>query len=261
MEFDLIKSTFFTFTLVLPRMLAAFAVMPFMGKKVMGGALVRNGVVASLGLLAYPIVDGQISNIELSATAVVLIILKEVFIGVVIGYLVTIPFWAIEAAGFFIDNQRGSTMASSLNPLSGSQASPMGILLVQAITTVFFVTGLFTLFLGALYASYVSWPVAEFIPNWLNTNASLFFLNQLDLLVQLAFVYSAPAIIAMFLSEFGLGLISRFSPQLNVFFLAMPIKSAVAIAVLLLYLSSVIGLFGDYMQTMPEIISSLSGVF
>ena len=261
MEFELIKSTFFTFTLVLPRMLAAFAVMPFMGKKVMGGTLIRNGVVASVALLAYPIVDGQVSGVELSVTAVILIILKEVFIGVVIGYVVTIPFWAIEAAGFFIDNQRGSTMASSLNPLSGSQASPIGILLVQAITTVFFVTGIFTLFLGALYSSYISWPVSLFMPNWLNASAPLFFLNQLDLLVQLAVIFSAPAIIAMFLSEFGLGLISRFSPQLNVFFLSMPIKSAVAIAVLLLYLSTIIGLFGEHMRAIPELISSLSGVF
>ncbi len=43
--------------------------------------------------------------------------------------------WGMEAAGFFIDNQRGSTMASSLNPATGNQTSPVGILLGQAYTT------------------------------------------------------------------------------------------------------------------------------
>ncbi|MFT7108646.1 MAG: type III secretion protein T [Psychrobacter glaciei] len=261
MEFELLKATFFTYTLLLPRMLAAFAVLPFMGKSVMGGAIIRNGVVASLALMVFPVMDHQLDGIKLEVANVMLIILKEVFIGVVIGYLATIPFWAIEAAGFFIDNQRGSTMASSLNPLSGSQASPIGILLVQAVTTVFFVSGIFLLFLSALYASYVTWPVTSFYPDWLNSDAPLFFIKQMDILITLTVIFSAPAIIAMFLSEFGLGLISRFSPQLNVFFLAMPIKSAVAIAVLMIYLTTLIGLFGDYLRDLPNLFHSLESIF
>jgi type III secretion protein T len=261
MEFELLKATFFTYTLLLPRMLAAFAVLPFMGKSVMGGAIIRNGVVASLALMVFPVMDHQLDGIKLEVANVMLIILKEVFIGVVIGYLATIPFWAIEAAGFFIDNQRGSTMASSLNPLSGSQASPIGILLVQAVTTVFFVSGIFLLFLSALYASYVTWPVTSFYPDWLNSDAPLFFIKQMDILITLTVIFSAPAIIAMFLSEFGLGLISRFSPQLNVFFLAMPIKSAVAIAVLMIYLTTLIGLFGDHLRDLPNLFHSLESIF
>jgi len=261
MEFELLKATFFTYTLLLPRMLATFAVLPFMGKSVMGGALIRNGVVASLALMVFPVIDHQLEGVKLDVTSVMLIILKEVFIGVVIGYLATIPFWAIEAAGFFIDNQRGSTMASSLNPLSGSQASPIGILLVQAVTTVFFVSGMFMLFLSALYSSYVTWPVTSYVPDWLNSDAPLFFIKQLDILINLTFIFAAPAIISMFLSEFGLGLISRFSPQLNVFFLAMPIKSAVAIAVLMIYLTVLIGLFGEHLKNLPNIFASLDGIF
>ena len=46
----------------------------------------------------------------------------------------------------------------------------------------------------------------------------------------------------MFMVEFGLGLVGRFAPQLNVFFLAMPIKSGVAIFMLIL----LIGLIFEY---------------
>ncbi|NMR95533.1 EscT/YscT/HrcT family type III secretion system export apparatus protein, partial [Vibrio parahaemolyticus] len=45
-----------------------------------------------------------------------------------------------------------------------------------------------------------------------------------------------PLGLAMFLAEFRLALISRFAPQLNVFFLAMPIKSAIASVLLIVYL-------------------------
>jgi type III secretion protein T len=58
----------------------------------------------------------------------------------------------------------------------------------------------------------------------------------------------------MFLAEFGLALISRFAPQLNVFILSMPIKSAVAIAILMVYLPIVITYFSDYLRNMDNII-------
>ena len=64
---------------------------------------------------------------------------------------------------------------------------------------------------------------------------AVFFLNAADLFMRLTVLLAAPVIIALFVSDFGLGLVNRFSPQLNVFFLSMPIKSAVAMFVLLLY--------------------------
>jgi len=57
-------------------------------------------------------------------------------------------------------------------------------------------------------------------------------------------VLSAPLIVAMFLAEFALALVSRFAPQLQVFFLAMPIKSALAVLLLIFYGPI---LFGDIM--------------
>ena len=40
----------------------------------------------------------------------------------------------------------------------------------------------------------------------------------------------------MFLATLGLGLVNRTAPQLNVFFLSMPVKSALGIALLVIYL-------------------------
>jgi len=54
-------------------------------------------------------------------------------------------------------------------------------------------------------------------------------------------VLAGPAVIAMFLSEFGLALVGRFAPNLQVFFMAMPIKSAVGILVLVLSMGLILG--------------------
>ena len=55
----------------------------------------------------------------------------------------------------------------------------------------------------------------------------IFYLEMFDRLMRMVIVLSAPLIVAMFLAEFALALVSRFAPQLQVFFLAMPIKSGV----------------------------------
>jgi type III secretion protein T len=199
--------------------------------------------VLSLSLPFLPILHGAVVAAQFSFFDYVAIILKEAFIGLLIGYSAALIFWAVEAIGSFIDNQRGASIASTLDPLSGSDSSPTGTLLFQTFLTFFFVSGGFLIFLGGLYNSYQIWPVLSLLPEIKPGSAELF-LHQLDRLMALAVILSAPAIIAMFLSEFGLALVSRFAPQLNVFFLAMPVKSGVALFVLILYL----GLLFNYLE-------------
>ena len=47
-------------------------------------------------------------------------------------------------------------------------------------------------------------------------------------------------IILMFLATLGLGLVNRTAPQLNVFFLSMPVKSALGVAMLIIYVPFVL---------------------
>ena len=61
-------------------------------------------------------------------------------------------------------------------------------------------------------------------------------LGAVDGMLRVTVVISAPVIIVMFLATLGLGLVNRTAPQLNVFFLSMPVKSALGIAMLAVYL-------------------------
>ena len=161
--------------------------------------------------------------------------LKEVLLGLLIGFVATIPFWAMEATGFIIDNQRGAALASTLNPSLGSQTSPTGLLLTQTLITLFFSGGAFLALVGSLFRSYASWPVSSFFPQF-GSQWVAFFYAQFSQMLMLCALFAAPLLIAMFLAEFGLALVSRFAPSLNVFILAMPIKSLVASLLLVLYL-------------------------
>ena len=253
MDIEQVAQTLYIFSLASARMMALFMMMPFLSKHSLGSAMIRNGVVASFSLITYPLVDYSLGQQTLGGWYTLLIIAKEVGIGLALGYVINIPFWAIESVGFFIDNQRGATMASALNPLSGSQTSPLGILLTQALVTLFFISGTFLFMLYSLYQSYRLWPVFEFFPVFA-INGPEFFLAQLDTLMRLTVLLGGPVVIVMFLSEFGLALVSRFAPQLNVFILAMPIKSAVGIALLGIYAGFIIHYFNDLLADMTGLL-------
>jgi type III secretion protein T len=230
-----LKTLLLTLALATPRIIAAFTVLPFLTRQVLPG-LARNAVALSLSLVFAPLLYKTVEAGGLTTVDYALIVLKETLIGFLMGYLVGLVFWGIEAVGALLDNQRGASIASTLNPLSGSESSPLSILLFQTFVAYFFAGGGFMLFLDGLYNSYLLWPITSLLPS-LNADAGLIFLNQLDRFMGMAVLLAAPAIVAMFLAEFGLAMVSRFAPQLQVFFLAMPIKSGVAMFVLILYMA------------------------
>ena len=69
----------------------------------------------------------------------------------------------------------------------------------------------------------------------LRGDAPAFALDTLDGMIRSTVIISAPVIIIMFLATIGLGFVNRTAPQLNVFFLSMPIKSALGVAMLVVY--------------------------
>ncbi|WP_197424887.1 type III secretion system export apparatus subunit SctT [Bordetella sp. N] len=215
------------------RIVAMCSFIPPFGRNALPGRL-RVTLTGVLGAFVLPLMLAQAPE-KFNMALLAVLLLKEVFVGICIGYVLAIPFWIFESIGTFIDNQRGAGIASIFNPELGSETTPLGTLLGRAYAVLFFTAGGFTMFLTVLYDSYLLWDPWRWSPE-LRLDALPLWLGQVDTLLRLTVLYSGPAIIVMLLAEMGLGLASRFTPQLQVFFLAMPIKSALGILMLALYL-------------------------
>ncbi len=232
-----IKDTLLIIALSMARMATIFQIAPFLGGAVLVGT-VRHSIILALMFILYPIVAPTVEVSEtISMVVFMLLIAKEVALGMVIGFFAGMIFWVAEAVGFFIDNQRGSSMAQSVDPLSGASSSPLGSFFFQTLTVLFYTTGGFLAFLLVLFQSYAAWPITSFMPNFANHAFALFVLQQADLFMRYTVILAAPVIVLCFLTDLGMGLINRFTPQLNVFFLAMPIKSGLAVFVIIVYFS------------------------
>ena len=223
-----------SYALAAARIGAAFMICPALTDSMISGTARRVAVLA-FATLVQPVVMAAMPPEGIGVFALAVLAFKEVFIGLLIGFFGAIPFWIAENVGNFIDNQRGATMGEVYSPLSGAQVSSTGIFMTQIVSVLFFVSGAIFLFLAVIYESFSLWPV--FSPALVfQSGAPSFMLSTLDSMMQSAFVIAAPAVILMFLCTIGLGFVNRTAPQLNVFFLSMPIKSALGIAILVVYL-------------------------
>jgi len=240
------------------RLGVAFMICPALSDSMVMGTA-RRVAVLSFSLLVTPTVLAAMPAGEISISALVPCALKETVIGVLIGFFASIPFWVAENIGNLIDNQRGATMGEVYSPLSGTQVSTTGIFFTQIVSTLFFVSGAVLLFLGAIYHSFVIWPVFADLPSFAN-DAPLQLLAALDGMLKTTVVISAPVVILMFLATIGLGFVNRTAPQLNVFFLSMPIKSALGIAMLVIYLPFILDMLmytkeGDVLRPVLELLN------
>ena len=223
------------FALTAIRIGVAMELLPAMSSSMITG-LARRAAALSFAALAVPMTLSQMPPYEaLTLPFLVPVVLKEVIVGLLIGFFAAVPFWIAENVGNFIDNQRGATMGEVYSPLSGAQVSTTGIFFTQIVSTVFYVSGAVLVFLGAVYTSWRFMPIFATGPDFASA-APTRMLGTLDSMIAATFVISAPVIILMFLATIGLGFVNRTAPQLNVFFLSMPIKSALGIAMLVIYL-------------------------
>lgn len=228
-----------TLAMTQPRILGLCMMLPLFNRSLLPG-LLRYGVAAALGLVLVPALAADYASWSGGIGPTLLIVAKEAFVGMTMGFIVALPFWIFEAAGFVIDNQRGASLGSTLNPGTGNESSPMGILFNQAFMVFFMISGGWFLLTTLIVNSFQVWSIWGWWPALSPSSAPLM-LDLLDTLMRMTLLYAAPAVVAMFLAEVGLALVSRFAPQLQVFFLAMPIKSALALLVLILYMKVLFG--------------------
>ena len=223
-----------------PRLLMIWQVSPFLGGGVVTGNL-RFTLTLACYLVLHPAIAYSLPPLEGGGMELLALwgalVLKEVFLGLLLGLLAGIIFWSIQCAGLLIDTQRGASNAEAPDILTGETLSPTAAFLFQSAVYLFFAGGGFVAFLGVIYAGYMVWPVTELLPlNVLQrVELPLFFAAQVQWLMLHTLLLAGPVMAACLLTDVSLGLVSRTAPQLNVYVLSMPIKSAVASFLLLLY--------------------------
>lgn len=224
------------FLLFLGRFLPIIQLSPFFGSKVLA-----NPVKVALAICMFAIFLPQLLR-ETSSPLdfnliLVFYIIKEMFIGLIIGNLINLPFAIAQGAGIIIDHQRGGASLMVNDPTVQNQSSPIGTLFNMVLIYIFWVINGPWDFLNAISLSYDIVPMDKFINPAFFVHGSISFKTIISLLNQVMIMttqLATPALIAILMTDSFLGIANRLAPQVQITFLGMPLKSLLGLTMVCL---------------------------
>lgn len=221
--------------LFLARMLPIIALSPFFGARVLPHP-VKVAFALTLFAIFLPelLVVTKSTDLNFNLWSLTLF-LKEIFVGYIIGFFISLPFQIAQSSGIFIDHQRGGASLMVNDPTIQNQSSPLGTLFNMVFIIIFFyIDGPF-LFIEAIISSYQVIPPDAMINHLFFAEDSPFWKREMTLLNEVMVIatrLASPALIAILMTDVFLGITNRLAPQVQITFLGLPLKSLLGLGVL-----------------------------
>jgi type III secretory pathway component EscT len=195
-----------------------------------GGEITQNetkiGTSMILVVFFYPlVVPNTAQPLPTDLSIFILLLIKEFFVGFTMGFLASMPFYYVMAAGDQMDNARGASQGQIQNPGISAEVTLIANLKFWMMIFLFFGAGGHLIYIKGLAHSFTIIPITvmpdfgigftPFIEQIVRLTADLFVLC-----VQL----SAPVIIVCFVTDVVFGLFNRIASQMNVGELSQTVK-------------------------------------
>ena len=226
---ELLQWNISLFLLILCRWTGMIMLAPVFGARGVPG-VVKLGLAASLSVIVYPLIFATKPLIPNELLPYVAVVIKEVFVGLVIGFVIYTMTAILTGAGQLIDFQMGFTMGAAIDPVYGVQSPMMGNFQMILATMLLLATNSHHYLIAAMVKSYAYIPIN---PSALPSHFA-FYAQLVTNVFALAIQIALPVFGALLVSDVGVGLLSRTVPQLNIFSVVFPVKIIFGFIVLLL---------------------------
>ena len=172
-----------------------------------------------------------------------LLIIQEVTAGFLVGSMARIIMSSLQVAGYLIATQTGLAYAQTIDPTQHESGAVLGNFMSLLGVLMIFATNMHHLAIEAIAGSYKLLPPGGALPT--GDMAKL----TVDLVAgafALGFQLAAPFLVFGFAVYAALGVLARMMPQLQVFFLAMPINILCGFLIMMLLIGSIMTMFVNY---------------
>jgi len=199
-------------------------------------ALVLTGLITPLHRSAYAV--------DLNTLAPVMVVLvEEIIVGAVLGMTARLAISALQIAGSIIAQQLGLGFVTAIDPTQDQQGMILGNFLTLLGIALIFATDLHHLVIIAINDSYTIFRPGE-MP--LSGDVAQHITHVVATAFRIGVQLSAPFLAFGLLFNLGLGVLSRLMPQMQVFFIGIPVTILVGLMLLVLVLGAMMGLFTGY---------------
>lgn len=234
------------FLLVLVRMTGLFLITPIFSRNNIPNIL-KIGFSFFCSIVLVSVVEFEISN--LTSYELIIFSMKELLVGLMLGFISYLFFTTLYLAGQIIDMQTGFGMVNVLDPQQNIQVPIMGTFYFIISTLVFLIIDGHHILIEALVNSYDYIPIGQF-------KFAGDIVNQLVRILTQTFIISlkisGPVLAAIFLTDVLLGILAKTMPQMNVFIVGMPLKIFIGIATVIITLPLFIATLQNIFASMNE---------
>jgi flagellar biosynthesis protein FliR len=185
-------------------------------------------------------------HVDLHSAGPVLVMLgEELLIGAMLGMTARLTVAALQITGSVVAQQLGLGFVTAVDPTQGEQGVLIGNFLTILGVTLLFATNLHYLVIAALDDSYSLFTPGE-IP--LAGDMAALITRTLAGAFKVGIQLSAPFLVFGLLFNLGLGLLSRLMPQMQVFFVGVPLSILLGFLILFLVLAAMMGTYLDSVE-------------
>jgi flagellar biosynthetic protein FliR len=178
-----------------------------------------------------------------SMGSLLIMMMHELIIGIVLGATARVTLAALQVAGSVIAQQMGLGFVTAIDPTQGQQGLLIGNFLSLLGITLLFATDTHHLVIAALNDSYAVFSPGEALDSGdVAALATRAFAAAFKIGMQL----SAPFLVFGLVFNIGLGVLARLMPQMQVYFVGVPLSILAGFLIFALIISALMGTYLDY---------------
>jgi flagellar biosynthetic protein FliR len=170
-----------------------------------------------------------------------MLVIKEALVGLAVGFAASFLFTAVQFAGRMVDTEMGFGFVEVVDPFTEEQTTVLGQLQVIIFTILFLAINGHYFLLITIQKSFEIVPMfgAVFPAGRMTDHLTAMTADVFILGLKL----SAPVFVTLFLSELAMGIVARTVPQMNIFFVGLPLKIFVGMGTMVIVLPVLAELF------------------
>lgn len=201
------------FTLVFFRIVGIVVFVPFYNHRAFPN-IIKIALSIVITFTVFPVLNLQGFTVPLDAISLVLVAVREVLIGFVIGFAAQLVFTGIQFGGELVTIQMGFSMATILDPNHQEQITIISQIYNFLALIIFISIKGHYIFLIAAVNTFKFVPIGGFS---YSEDLAGQIIRLFSELFVVGFYVASPVFVALFMTTIALALISRAIPQLNVF--------------------------------------------
>ncbi len=215
---------------------------------------VKAGLSLVISLLLVPAVAVAPGLFPTSVPGFVMLVVSEVFIGLLLGLTVRLFLAGVQFGGQIIGFQMGFSIINVFNPQTGAQESIIDQVSYWVAVLIFLIlNGHYVLILSLAESFRIVAPGVLVLKRGLLTMVIALSSQMFVLGIKMA----APAIAALLFTDAAFGLAAKFAPQMNILIAAFPLKIVVGLLFFGMALDIVAILTRQWLAQLPLLLKTV----